>query len=167
MTGRGTQRRVCGYVAPAPRRQLGAVYGQLSKTSQTLIPSRSTCEPGRRCMDCSLACLIAVATIRKSSQLRTVVVSMSCVVKFAAMSMTGLDRPSKRRKTEFERTFSATGQESEEAAAARAQFQGVRPLGRPTRKRSAPVCHGLRPRSLVGLRPHWSCQLFHPRVAGV
>ena len=119
-------------------------------------------------MDCSLACLIAVATIRKSSQLRTVVVSMSCVVKFAAMSMTGLDRPSKRRKTELERIFlSATGQESEEAAAARAQFQGVRPLGRPTGKRSALVCHGLRPRSLVGLRPHWSCQLSRPRVARV
>ena len=80
---------------------------------------------------------------------------------------TGLGRPPKRRKTEFERTFSATGQESEEAAAARAQFQGVRPLGRPTGKRSAPVCHGLRPRSFVGLRPHWSCQVSHPRVAGV
>ena len=80
---------------------------------------------------------------------------------------TGLGRPPKRRKTEFEHTFLATGQESEEAAAARAQFQGVWPPGRPTGKRSALVCHGLRPRSLVGLRPHWSCQLSRPRVARV
>ena len=44
-----------------------AVYGQLAKMSKTLRPSRSTCEQGRRCMDCPLACLLAVAAFRELS----------------------------------------------------------------------------------------------------
>ena len=44
MTERGTQRGACGYVRPMRRRPLSAMYGQLAKMSQTLRPSRSTCE---------------------------------------------------------------------------------------------------------------------------
>ena len=67
MTGGGTQRGAYGYAPPSCRRQLSAVYGQLAKMSKTLRPSRSTCEQGRRCMDCPLACLLAVAAFRELS----------------------------------------------------------------------------------------------------
>ena len=47
------------------RRQFSAVYGQLLKMSQTLSPSRSTCEHGRSRMDSSVASLLALAALRR------------------------------------------------------------------------------------------------------
>ena len=47
------------------RRQFSAVYGQLLKMSQTLSPSRNTCEHGRSRMDSSVASLLALAALRR------------------------------------------------------------------------------------------------------
>ena len=48
------------------RRQLSAVYGQLLKMSQTLSPSRSTCEHGRSQLDSPVAFLLALAALRRN-----------------------------------------------------------------------------------------------------